>query len=72
MQPFTPSLTARIQWLTLSKSLKLFFFETVIGEFSGGYFMNKANDCLMIGRRLCLNSDFLLHTDKNQLFCVRD
>ena len=37
-----------------------------IGDFSGGYFINKANDCLMIGSYVCgLNSELFLHTDKN-------
>ena len=45
---------------------KIFFFETAIGDFSGGYFMNEANDCLMIGSYVCgLNSELFLHTDKN-------
>ena len=43
-RPFTLSLPARIQWLTRSKLLKLFFFETAIGDFNGGYFVNKEND----------------------------
>ena len=44
------------------------FFETAIGGFSGGYFMNKTNDCL-IGSYVCgLKSELFLHTDKNQLF----
>ena len=29
---FTHSLPARIQWLTRSKPLKLFFFETAVGD----------------------------------------
>ena len=52
-QPFTRSLPARIQWLTRSKPLKLFFCETAIGDLSGGYFMNKVNDCLIIGSCVC-------------------
>ena len=36
------------------------FFETAIVNYSGGYFMNKANDCLMIGSYIFgLNSEFL-------------
>ena len=36
------------QWLTRSNPLKKFCFETAIGNFNGGYFMNKMDDCLMI------------------------
>ena len=35
--------------LTRNKPLELFFSETAIGDFSGGYFMNKAN----IGSYIC-------------------
>ena len=47
--------------------------ETAIGNFSGGY-MNKTNDCLIIGSYVCgLNSELFLHTDKNHsFFAVRD
>ena len=31
--------------LTRNKHLELFFSEMAIGNFSGGYFMNKENDC---------------------------
>ena len=66
----TRSLPARIQWLTRSNPLKLFFFETAIGDFSGGYSMNKANEFLMIGSHNCgLNSELFLHTDKNHFLC---
>ena len=45
-----------------------FFFETPIGDLSGGYFMNKANDFIMIGSSICdLNSELLMHTDKNHI-----
>ena len=47
-----------------------FFFETLVGNFSGGYSMNKTNDFLMIGSYICgLNSKIFLHTDKT-FFCV--
>ena len=50
------------------QTCKTVFFEMAIGVFSGGYFMNKASDCLMIGIYVCeLNSELFLHTDKNQL-----
>ena len=47
--------------------------ETAIGDFSGGY-MNKTNDCLMIGSYVCgLNSELFLHTDKNHnCFALRE
>ena len=65
-QPFTHSLPARIHKAIL---LNFFFFETVIGEFSGGYF--KAKDCLMIGSYVCsLNSELFLHTVKNHSFLL--
>ena len=36
---------------------KTFFFETAVGDFSGGYSMNEENDFLMIGSYVCgLNS----------------
>ena len=54
---FTISLPTGIQWLTRSKPIKLFFFES-------GYFMNKANDCLMIGSYVC---GLFLHIDKNHI-----
>ena len=48
---------------------KKFLSETAIGDFSGGYFMNKTNDCLMIGSYVCgLKSELFLHTDKNHFF----
>ena len=66
-RPFTRSLPARyrIQWLTRSKPLKLFCFETAIGDFSGGYFMNKTNDCLLI--RL-INAEKQLHFDFESVY----
>ena len=70
-RPFTCLLPAGIaSVLTRSNPLKHFFFETPIGVFSSGYFMNKANDCLMIVSYICgLNSElFFLHTDKNHSF----
>ena len=69
-RPFTRSLpTGKLQWLTRSNPLKLFFFEMEIGDISGGYFMNKMNDCLMIGSYVCgLNSELFLHTDKKHFF----
>ena len=42
-----------------------------IGDFSSGYFMNKMNHCLMIGSYICgLNSELILHTDKNHRFLL--
>ena len=49
-QPFTHFLPARIDSMV---DTKLFFFEMAIGDFSGGYFMNKMNDCLMVGSYVC-------------------
>ena len=63
--PFTPSLPTRIQWLTRRNLV----FEMTIGDFRGGYFMNKVNDYLMIGSYICgLYSELLLYTDKNHIF----
>ena len=55
----------------MKQTLKLFFFETAIGDFSGGYLMNKTNDCLMIGSYVCgFNSELFLQTDKNHSFLL--
>ena len=49
-QPFPHLLPARIVLMVDTKQcLQCFFFETAIGDFSSGYFMNKMNDYLMIG-----------------------
>ena len=54
-------LLALVQPFTRSSPLKKFFFGTAIGDFSGGYFLNKTNDCLMIGSYVCgLNSYFYI------------
>ena len=47
------------------QSSNTFFFETAIGDFRGGYFMNKMNDCLMICSYTC--GELFLHTDKNHI-----
>ena len=68
--PLYPFANPRIAPMVDAKQAsKTFFFETVIGEFSSGYFINKMNDCLMIGSYVCgLNSELILHTS----FAVRD
>ena len=66
-QPFTHSPPARIDSMVdTKKSIKTFFFETAIGDFSCGYFMKRLfNDCSYV----CgLNSKLFLHTDKNIVF----
>ena len=61
--PFTRSLPARIASMVDTKQSSI--FEMAIGDFNGGYFTNKTNDCLMIGGYVCgLNSELFLHTDK--------
>ena len=55
----------------MKQSPNFSFFETVIGDFSSEYFMNKTNDCLLIGSYVCdLNSELFLHTDKNHSFLL--
>ena len=60
----TCSLPARIQCLTRHKPLKLFFF--VLHE------ANLYNFFDMAIVETSFNSELLLHTAKNQLFCGRD
>ena len=48
--------------------ITIIFFETVVGDFSSEYFMNKTNNCLTIDSYVgSLISKLNLHTDKNHI-----
>ena len=51
------------------QACKTFLFSDGDWILFNGYFMSKANDCLMIGSYVSgLNSELFQHTDKNHIF----